>query len=188
MKKMVIMMALTISCLCVAAQTQVGKFSLIPQVGVSVVNTSSEHTRYKAGWSTGVTMEYQLTEPLSLSMGALFSMEGGKIKHSGNKLFLDYVNIPLLANYYVVKGLALKAGAQVGFQVYAKEKRGGDFVPIGFPKNKVSFAVPVGFSYEYAKLVLDVRYNIGLTDMLDVPEGSLRSKDFMITLGYKFIL
>lgn len=187
MKKIVLLCALALSTLQAKAQTEIGKFSLIPQVGMSVASTSSESIKYKAGWATGVTMEYQLSTPVSLSAGALFSMEGGKIKHTSRKLFLDYIDVPLLANYYLTQGFAVKTGLQVGFQVYGKEKVNGEFIPLEVSKNKVSLAIPIGLSYEYSQFVLDARYNIGLTDMLDTSE-SFRSKTFMITLGYKFTL
>ncbi|MGM9797629.1 MAG: porin family protein [Parabacteroides sp.] len=188
LKQAFLSVALTLIGFHATAQTEPGQISLIPQVGVSIANTSSDLTGYKAGWSTGVTAEYQLTHPVSLSAGLFFSMEGGKIKDTERKLFLDYLNIPLLANYYVTEGFAVKAGAQLGFQVYGKEKVNGEFVPFDTPKNKVAFAIPVGLSYEYAHILLDVRYNIGLTNMLDMPVGSMRSQDLMITLGYKFTL
>ncbi|MGM9758820.1 MAG: porin family protein [Parabacteroides sp.] len=188
MKRILLLIAGVISCLTATAQTEVGKISLIPQVGLSTARTSGDLTNYKAGWCTGLSLEYQLSHPVSLSAGALFSMEGGKIKHTDRKLFLDYVNIPLLAQYYVVEGFAVKAGIQVGFQVYGKEKVNGEFIPLDVSKNKVGFAFPIGLSYEYARFVLDARYNIGVTDMLDMPDRSSRSQNMMITIGYKFVL
>lgn len=71
------------------AQTEKGKISLIPVAGISVANINSGQTNYKVGWNTGVGLEYQLTNPISLSTGAFFSMEGCKIKHTDRELFSD---------------------------------------------------------------------------------------------------
>ena len=40
-----------------------------------------------------------------------------------------FLNIPILANFYVWKGLAIKAGLQPGFKLYSKENPQGQ---IGF--------------------------------------------------------
>ena len=35
---------------------------------------------------------------------------------------MDYINVPVLLNVYVTKGLAVKAGIQPGFKVNSKVK------------------------------------------------------------------
>ena len=45
-------------------------------------------------------------------------------------------------------------------------------------------SVPVGLSYEFMDIVLDCKYNIGVTDVLMNTSG--RNSVFQITLGYRF--
>lgn len=189
MKRMVFLLAIAIGSLHAMAQTEKGRFSIIPQAGVSVANTSSDNTKYKAGWNTGIAVEYQLTNPLSISTGAFFSMEGGKIKNTDTELFSDYINVPVLANYYIIKGFAVKTGVQIGFQVFCKMHVEDEYIPItDGSKNKIAFSIPIGLSYEWKRWVVDARYSIGLTDMIDYPSDSSKSRAFAVTLGYKFAL
>ena len=98
---------------------------------------------------------------------------------------MDYLNIPVLANYYVVKGLAIKAGIQPGFLLSAKA---GD-TDIKDGCKKLDLSIPVGLSYEISDFVIDARYNLGLTKSFkgDDIDGSKHSV-IQITLGYKFAL
>ena len=48
------------------------------------------------------------------------------------------------------------------------------------------FSIPVGLSYEYNNVVLDARYNWGLTKIADNSDS--KNSVFQITLGYKFDL
>ena len=142
------------------------------------------------------------------STGALmYSMQGAKsdFDEYNGTLKLDYINIPILANVYVVKGLALKAGIQPGFCINKKVSVGGISVDIdeafkqadtNYKINTVDFSIPIGLSYEYNGLVIDARYNLGVTKVADgyiENEGiKMRSDDrhsvFQFTLGYKFQL
>ena len=104
----------------------------------------------------------------------------------GVNINLDYINIPILAQYYPVKGLAIKAGIQPAFNVRHKASKDGDKVNIDGVKS-FNFSIPVGLSYEYQSFVLDARYNIGVTKLFkDADQG--RNSTFSITIGYKFAL
>ena len=104
----------------------------------------------------------------------------------GVNINLDYINIPILAQYYPVKGLAIKAGIQPAFNVRHKASKDGDKVNIDGVKS-FNFSIPVGLSYEYQSFVLDARYNIGVTKLFkDADQG--RNSTFSITIGYKIAL
>ena len=104
-----------------------------------------------------------------------------------------------MAQFYPVKGLALKAGIQPGFCVTKKVKIDGtasvgpgltepftEDVKLGDAVKDFAFAIPVGVSYEYESFVVDARYNIGVTKALKDVDS--RHSVFSITLGYKFAL
>ena len=88
----------------------------------------------------------------------------------------------MMANVYVVPGLAVKLGIQPGFMV---DKDDASDV------NTFDLSIPVGLSYEYNNFVLDGRYNWGVTK---INKNSVKGADdtrnsvFQITLGYKFSL
>lgn len=105
---------------------------------------------------------------------------------------LDYINVPILANVYVTKGLAVKLGVQPGFKVNAKYDTKATALGLAVKTSSepdvksVDFSIPVGISYEYANFQLDARYNWGLTKIYK--HGDDKNSVFQITLGYKFDL
>ena len=101
---------------------------------------------------------------------------------------LDYLNIPVMANFYVAQGLALKAGLQPGFLLSAKN----DDANIKNVCETADIAIPVGISYEYKGFCLDARFAPSLScvfsdDNRDYSDKS-RHEVFSLTFGYKFKL
>ena len=148
--------------------------------------------------AAGLEAEYQVTDLLSLSAGAIYSQQGYKRDWSENRIDysikgkLDYINVPILANVYVTKGLAVKLGLQPGFKVSSKydnkETVAGHTVKTSgdIDAKSVDFSIPVGVSYEYANFQLDARYNWGLTKIAKGSDD--KNSVIQITLGYKFAL
>ena len=99
-----------------------------------------------------------------------------------------------MANVYVAPGFAVKLGVQPGFKVNAEAsaKQGSNAISADNSSqfNSVDFSIPVGVSYEFSNVVLDARYNFGLSKIFDEDEFNLDSKNltFQLTLGYKFTL
>ena len=53
-----------------------------------------------------------------------------------------------------------------------------------FKAKKVNLSLPLGLSYEYKNLSLDLRYNLGLTNVWDYVNSTEKNRTIMITLGY----
>lgn len=190
MKKMILTAVVLLSSVATFAQRAVGTVSLKPQVGVvGATMTEFEKTKMKVGFTAGAELEYQLSDIFSLSGGVMYAQEGVKFDTGvdfkiGNKKFeikdaktnLAYINVPVMANVYVVPGLAVKLGVQPAFAV----DKGGTKAK-GF-----DLAIPVGLSYEFANVVIDGRYNWGVTKVFDNLDA--KNSVFQVTLGYKFDL
>ena len=194
MKKVLVVAALMFSSVATFAQHAVGSFNLQPKVGVSIANlTDNNSSDARVGLVAGVEGEYQASDIFSVSAGVLYSMQGAKFDAFGAKSTekLDYINVPIMANVYVVKGLAVKLGVQPGFKVNDKldlkmPVLGGALVDL--KAKSVDFSSPVGISYEYNNFQVDARYNWGLTKVFDVDKLDQKNSVFQITLGYKFDL
>ena len=170
-----------------SAQNEVGEITVAPTVGLNFANaTNVEDSKMKVGPLFGVTAEYGLTEKLGVSAGLHFSMQGYKIKESDETFTtkMNYLNIPILANYYVYEGLAVKAGVQPGILLSAKEES------VDFKEhcNTLDFSIPIGASYEISNFVIDARYNIPLTKVNKHGNKSEKNSVFQVTVGYKFKL
>lgn len=193
--------ALMVATLSASAQNEVGQLTLQPKVGINIANVTGDiaiDKKSKVGFVAGFEAEYGISEIFGLDFGVLYSMEGFKAKSIGIDGYgtsaylvdanynLDYINIPILAQVYPVKGLAIKAGIQPAFNVRHKVSADDAKATIDGIKS-FNFSIPVGLSYEYECFVLDARYNIGVTKIIKhLDEG--RNSTFSITLGYKFPL
>lgn len=223
MKKMILVACLILAATCAQAQNEQGTFSLKPYAGLSsdklshmpnlpVSDEFSLKKDFLPGFEVGAEAEYQATDIIALSAGVNYSLQGGKWKDYRNgsidinniRLTLGYIQVPLMVNFYVVDGLALKVGVQAGLLIHSKFKGhvgytlGGttysdDYnVDMMDQCNKFELSIPFGISYEFDNnLVLDARYKLGLTN-IDKDDtdgrGSMKNRVFTISLGYRFDL
>ena len=180
MKRIVIMVAVVMmAAFSVKAQHKEGETTIQPRVGVTFSDlTGEEDTKMKVSLTYGAEMEYYVTEQFSLAGGFLFTNQGTKFSGSSDeKLNNYYFTVPLTANYYVLPGLAIKAGLQPAYRVKTNMRVDGTTIDMDrtldylntfyndtdIKINKFDLSIPVGLSYEYSRFVLDARYNFGLT-------------------------
>lgn len=184
------------------AQRAPGTLSIQPKVGLNIANiTDIDDADPRLGLVAGAELEYQITDMVSLSAGALYSMQGCKQQNGAsilgfnvntkNTVKTDYLNIPIMANVYITNGLAVKLGLQPGLNLSAKYKYDGSVAGYegsseGDIDDVKSFdlALPIGVSYEINNFVIDGRYNFGLSKVFET--GDNKHSVFQITLGYKF--
>ena len=142
-KKIVIMMVLLLAVVGAKAQdveNPVGRFSVIPRIGVSLTNWSglvlepekgiSLKPKYQAGFMGGADVEYRIDKSLGVTLGAYYARQGMRFpdceltenaekgEYTGIKnhhVNLDYIQVPLMLKAYLVEGLSVNAGIQVGF-------------------------------------------------------------------------
>ena len=210
MKKLMIMAAFMVAAVTANAQGEVGTLTIQPKVGMnlaSVVNAKNDlgiKSKTLVGLTAGIEAEYVVANKFSVALGALYSKQGCayKVKDvpvgKGNldyaHLSLDYLNIPIVANYYIIPGLAIKAGIQPSFMLGAKAKAKGTYEgtsvagDLDVKKQFKTFdlAIPLGASYEYKNVVFDVRYNLSVLKLNKFEaDKNLRNSVIQFTLGYK---
>ena len=189
MRKVIIMAVLMLASVATFAQRPVGSLTVQPKIGMNFATlTKADDSESRIGLVAGAELEYQLSDIFSISGGALYSQQGCEWSEDGstrtNKL--DYINIPVLANVYVVKNLAVKVGLQPAFNVNSKQKASkGDASAQDALDGTKTFdcSIPVGLSYEYKNFVIDGRYNFGLTKVSKHADS--KNSVFQLTLGYK---
>lgn len=219
--------------LAMEAQPEKGTWSLIPKVGLTMANMSGSDlsfegsdgdigvdSKFQAGFTAGVELDYQALRWMSVSIGGMYYRQGCKYKdvavmnssdeenvyytlHTGMKNDMQYINVPLTFNFYVLKNFAIKAGVQLDVPVYTKNTRETVSMTVDrendiktysddFTKEKtdvqtdykeVGVSVPVGLSYEYENVIIDLRYNIGISDMCRTE--TQRNEVFALTVGYR---
>lgn len=194
MKKMIFAAVIMMASTSAFAQHEAGSFTIQPKVGINIAKvTKSDGADPRIGLAAGAEAEYQVNDWFSVAGGLLYSMQGCKDKDGGitETLKLDYLNVPIVANFYILKGLALKAGIQPGFKLSAKYKEkisgGGTSISGEGDIDHVKgfdLSIPVGLSYEISNFVIDGRWNVGATKFMKHADS--QHSVFQFTLGYKF--
>lgn len=189
------------------------RWSVKPMAGgvlSTYVGENTEGLRQRMGWTAGIEVEYSISHKFGLSSGLSYSQQGCVLNKDGRAycncfsniydanedfyLRTKYFSVPFLAEFYVAKGLALKAGIQASILHHATEKyavlinkypiddlSATEYHSAEFYREErhgnwksqmksVDMTIPIGISYEYAGVVLDARYYFGLTHPLDDPD------------------
>ncbi len=199
MKKLFLLVTIMMVSTCAFAQHAPGSLTLQPRIGFSASDFNNTYdTKARVGLVVGPEFEYTLSDRFSIAAGLNYSQQGTELKDYDVTAKFDYLTIPVVANVYLFKGFALKAGIQPGINLSAKAEINGKESDINEDyMNSFEFAIPVGLSYEFRNFVLDARYVFGVTKIFnedkinkDGFEFDLGSKNlgFQLTLGYKFTL
>lgn len=189
------------------AQTEPGTFSLLPKVGLNLssLTKSKFEVDTRTGFCGGLELNYQLNKSFSLTLGALYSLQGCKQTDKDHKttVKIEYLNVPVLFNFHITNGLVAKVGVQPGLVLSDRihqERKGvsGDMCFRDYVRSLPEYkntnmrdydiAIPIGLSYEFSNIVLDARYCPGLVSLFDHSELTNKNSVFQFTLGYKFEL
>jgi len=182
------------------AQQQV-KFG--PKAGVNFSNISGyDDAEMLTGFHVGAVAEIKFNEKFSIQPEVVYSAQGAKRERNTSfatfegKQKLDYINVPIMAKYYIVNGFSVEAGPQVGFLVKAEEDVNGTIngVSIGDKTdnkdsfNSVDFGVNFGLAYDLPQgFFVNARYNLGLSDVIkDNADDAVKNNVIQVGVGYKF--
>ena len=188
--------ALMVASLSANAQ-EVGAF-IKPMAGATLTTLTGDlnDLKMKVGFTGGIELGYQFHEMFALTAGALYSMQGGRVSNDDTKYMvnMNYLNVPVMLAVYPVPGFGIKAGAQFGFLLNAKQ--GGQDFKVFCKKS--DFSIPVGLSYEFDDAVVELRYNIGLSNLMKAgvddeysvfyganADKKIRNSVIMLTFGYR---
>lgn len=200
MKKQILLIAVAIFSFSVM-QAQDVRFGA--KAGVNFASIGGDFTDGvdgTTGFHIGGLVELMLTDNFSVQPEVLYSAQGAESEETDggitvtSKLKLDYINIPIMAKYYVTEGLALEAGPQVGFLASANSEVefGGETeeTDISDFTSGLDLGVGAGASYRLDMGVFfGARYVLGLSNINDY-DGSDDVKQqnnvIQVSVGYSF--
>jgi hypothetical protein len=177
---MVVIIGLTISS---NAQTKFGVKAALNISNFSGDDFDDLDSRTAAAF--GVFAQISINDKLTFQPELLYSMQGAESSYSESgyesedKIKVDYLQIPLLMKYYVIEGLSINAGPQIGFLLSAKDdweynydegsEEGEEDIKDYF--KSMDFGLAFGLGYELQSgLGFDFRYNLGLSNIVEEDE------------------
>ena len=157
------------------------------KAGVNLASITGDETdglSSRTSFHLGLVAEIAISETFSFQPELLYSAQGADYSESegyDGSYQLDYINIPLMAKFYVGEGFSLEAGPQVGFCMSANE----DFTFSSVAQKSVAekedisefvkdfdFGVNVGVGYKMESgLNFGARYSLGLANIWDGEES-----------------
>ncbi|MCW3080508.1 porin family protein [Segetibacter sp.] len=163
------------------------------KAGINAANLRHENagtSDFKIGLHLGGLAHIHVTNNFAIQPELLYSQQGGKNTFANveSKTKLNYVNIPVLAQYMFGKGFRLEGGPQLGFLASAKQKTGNAETDIAgnFKSTDISFVAGVGLLGP-AQLGIDFRWAFGLNNINKVPNGiSTRNNVAQLGIFYQF--
>lgn len=171
------------------------EFSFGAKMGFNVSSLSnSSLDGSKFSFHIGAIGEFRFNDYYGLQAEILYSRQGDYDKSGGDKTWwrVNYLNVPVLAKFYVWKGLSLETGPQLGVALNAKVKykTGGTEIKADLDHlNTIDFTYVIGVNYDITDcLFVSTRYNLGLTNVFnkDKAEDKMKNRVFQISTGFKF--
>ncbi len=184
MKKVVLITIITVlGLLNVNAQ----KIRLGAKAGLNfsfITGDNTENLDPVTNFHFGAMAEIKVSDKFSLQPELIYSGQGYDTNiDSEGIIALNYLNIPLIAKYYVTERLSLEAGPQIGFLLSTK---GGteDYKDL-FKTTDFGVNFGLGFKLDNG-LYFSARYNLGLTNINSTDGISDKNKNgvFQLSIGY----
>ncbi|PTT00030.1 hypothetical protein DBR27_13070, partial [Flavobacterium sp. HMWF030] len=190
---------------------QIDKVKLGIKAGLNISSLTFDESELssssKTGFTAGVMVEIPLAKNFSLQPELLYSQQGTKtsffdqdVTNSNFKgtIELNYLNIPLMLKYYVIKGLSIQAGPQIGLLLKANSKYQDNF--LGYENqesfnlkkysNGIDTSINFGLGYQFKdKFYTDFRYNISYSNVFKDGDANyfinhdMKNRVFQITIG-----
>ncbi len=154
----------------------------------------------RTGFHIGGLVEIPISEKFSVQPEIVYSQQGLQSKSNfdgieiESKLKLDYINIPVMAKFYVSEGFAIEAGPQFGFNVSSKfeaERDGESFKENAEDVAGFDLSLGAGLSYKLdSGLFFQGRYMFGLSNVNQAEEegfdDNLTNSVLSLSIGFMF--
>ncbi len=150
----------------------------------------------------GITVDYYLSQKLSLQFDAIYSAMGGRIvktntlyneigkfeSDQSNKLSLNYIKFPLTVNIYPRDIFYLNAGGYAATLLSKREgtSRWDDKDLNEYDVNNFDAGIVAGFGLNTDIVKLGFQYSYGLTNMVSNDDLDLHNGVFQFVVRWKF--
>lgn len=153
----------------------------------------------RTAFHAGGFVQFELSDKFTVQPEILYSAVGTKIEvstptlrtaeASSNLTYgMDYLSIPVMAQYKVTDAIHLELGPQLGILLSAKAKYDGDSDDIKDEMETVDFGMNIGVGYQLENgLLFNARYGYGLSNFVkESGDEWYKNNVFQFSVGYKF--
>lgn len=203
-----------------SANAQEVQFGVKAGVNFATIGGDIEDADGRTSFHVGAVAEFKISDKFSFQPELMYSAQGAKeefketytilgtsyTSEESSEIKLDYINIPLMAKFYVAEGFSLEAGPQVGFLISAKseyeftetsndgttvsEVSGSDEEDIKDFVSGLDYGLNFGVGYKMdSGLNFGARYNLGLGNVNDEDDSDdykINNSVIQVSLGYMF--
>ena len=151
---------------------------------VNFENNAKMDTRL--GYHLGFFGHIHLSQRFGLQPELLYSNQGANFEVDGgnNDLSLGYINVPVLFQYMFDNGFRLQAGPQLGLLLHAKA--GENDAKNDFNTPEIGLSVGTSYVHPPTGFGVDLRYNHGLSNILDDSAVKATNRGFQFGVFYLF--
>ena len=214
MKKILIISAIALFGL-TAVNAQEVEFGIKGGINLATITgDDTDDLDGRTSFHVGVVAEIAISDKFSVQPELLYSSQGATSEDSYTEegfnvkeevtVKLDYINLPIIAKYYVADGFSIEAGPQIGFLMNSELEidltASGEGISEDFSETEdlkdyvkgIDVGLNFGLGYKMESgLNFSARYNLGLSDGNDDPEffesdSALKNNVIQISVGYFF--
>ncbi|MGK7393423.1 MAG: porin family protein [Candidatus Cyclobacteriaceae bacterium M3_2C_046] len=168
MRKFFLFFIAGILCLTTVTSAQIPRLGVKGGLNLATIAGDLDDTSLKPGFQGGLMLNLMITDQYALQPELLYSIEGSGFADSDWRLNMHYLNIPIMGKFFIGDGFNFQFGPQIGFLLNAKYTDGSESVDLESQTTKtVALAVGLGAGYQKDHFVLDIRYNLGLTNVFE---------------------
>ena len=159
------------------------------KAGLNLSNFSgddADDSKSKIGFNIGGFAEIPVASSFAVKPELVFSTQGAKSDETtfsdDIKLNLNYLNVPILGKYNSTSGFFAETGPQIGFLLSAKAKAGDEDADVkdAFKSTDFSWAFGLGYEMLESGFGVNLRYNLGLGNIAEDDDGSLKNSVFQL--------
>lgn len=181
-----------------STQVEITKIGLAIKAGFNFATVSQGDLKNAPDARTsiyvGASYEFPIIEDVfSIQPEVIYSQQGFEKRYTiasaryKSKYKVDYITIPVLARYYIVRGFSFDAGPQVSLRVNDAFERGETDSEAAFLQkaNTFDFGIAAGISFQFdSGIFINGRYNRGFREIIE--DSKVQNVVIQFGLGYKF--
>lgn len=204
MKRLLSVLALSLFTLCSSAKPLQfgvrGGLNISDESSHKYLSGISNSTKFRQGFNLGGVVNMPITEKFDVEADVMYSMQGFKqdiyttTLDEYDEVVLQtitshYLNIPVVAKYYITNGLYVECGPQVGF-LMGRTNNAEVLTPVDpyeySNTKKVDFSIVGGLGlFFYENFYVNARYCHGFTGTSQIYDGG-KNRNIQISVGYMF--